>query len=84
MGIKLLTLENFTKFVEVNGDKTKVEMAKLWSEEISDCTRLRGLKKLGSLVKKTYGSQERDEVKRVKFKEEIALYVPQDIVYIDE
>ena len=39
---------------------------------------------MGSLVKKTYGYQERDEVKRVKFKEEIALYVPQDIVYIDE
>ena len=28
--------------------------------------------------------QERDEVKRLLFKQEIALYVPQDIVYIDE
>ena len=33
---------------------------------------------------KTYGYQERDEVKRLIFKEEIALYVAQDLVYIDE
>ncbi len=39
---------------------------------------------MGLREKKTYGYQERDEVKRVLFKQEIALYVPQDIVYIDE
>lgn len=39
---------------------------------------------MASRVKKTYGYQERDEVKRLFFKEEIALYVSQDIVYIDE
>jgi transposase len=35
-GHKIITdWEKFTKFVEVNGDKTQVEMAKLWTEEIS-------------------------------------------------
>ena len=39
---------------------------------------------MGLRVKKTYGYQERDEVKRLLFKQEIGLYVAQDIVYIDE
>ncbi len=39
---------------------------------------------MGSRVKKTYGYQKRDEVKRLIFKEEIAMYVPQELVYIDE
>lgn len=39
---------------------------------------------MGSRVKKTYGYQKRDEVKRLLFKEEIALSVPQELVYIDE
>ena len=84
-GHRITDWEKFTKFVEVNGDKTQVEMAKLWPSEISDRTISRGLKLIGfTRKKKTYGYQERDEVKRIKFKEEIALYVPQDIVYIDE
>jgi hypothetical protein len=39
---------------------------------------------LGSLEKKTYGYQKKDEVKRLLFKEKIAPYVPENIVYIDE
>ncbi|WP_372478250.1 hypothetical protein [Nostoc mirabile] len=39
---------------------------------------------MGLLVKKTYGYQERDEVKRQEFREDIALYKPEKIVYIDE
>ena len=35
-GHKITDWEKFGKFVGVNGDKTQVEMAKLWSEEISD------------------------------------------------
>ena len=31
---KITDWEKFGKFVEVNGDKTQVEMAKLWSVEI--------------------------------------------------
>lgn len=74
---KITDWEKFTKFVEVNGDKTQVEMAKLWTEKISDRTRLRALKKFGLRGKKTYSYQERDEVKQLIFKQEIALYVPQ-------
>jgi hypothetical protein len=39
---------------------------------------------LASRVKKTYGYQERDEFKQLLFKEEIALYVSQELVYINE
>ena len=51
-GHRITDWEKFTKFVEVNGDKTQVEMAKLWTEEISDRTRLRALKKLDLRLKK--------------------------------
>ncbi len=46
-GHKITDWEKFEKFVEVNGDKTQVDMAKLWSVEISDCTISRALKKIG-------------------------------------
>lgn len=39
---------------------------------------------MGSREKKTYGYQERDEVKRLQFREEIGMYQPESIVYIDE
>jgi hypothetical protein len=39
---------------------------------------------LDLLGKKTYGYRERDEVKRVDFREEIAKYQPDERVYIDE
>ena len=84
-GHKITDWEKFTRFVEVKVDKTQVEMAKLWKEEISERTISRTFKKIGfTRKKKTYGYQERDEVKRLIFKEEIALYVAQDLVYIDE
>ena len=51
-GHKINDWEKFTKFVEVKVDKTQVEMAKLWTEEISDRTRLRALKKLDLRLKK--------------------------------
>lgn len=51
-GHKITDWEKFTKFVEVNGDKTQVEMAKLWTEEISARTISRGLKKIGFSRKK--------------------------------
>lgn len=52
MGIKLLTLEEFEKFVKVNGEKTQVDMAKLWPVEISERTISRALKKMGFTRKK--------------------------------
>jgi hypothetical protein len=41
-GHKITDWEKFEKFVEVNGDKTQVDMAKLWSVEISDAFSTRG------------------------------------------
>jgi len=81
-GHKITDWEKFTKFVEVNGNKTQVEMAKLWTEEISDRTISRAFKIFWFPRKKTYGYQERDEAKRLLFQEKIAPYVPEDIVYI--
>lgn len=49
---KITDWEKFTKFVEVNGDKTQVEMAQLWPEEISERTISRALKKIGFTRKK--------------------------------
>ena len=51
-GHKITDWEKFTIFVEVNGGKTQVEMAKLWTEKISERTISRGLKKIGFTRKK--------------------------------
>ena len=51
-GHKITNWEKFKEFVEVNGDKTQVEMASLWSGEISARTISRALKRLGLVVKK--------------------------------
>ena len=51
-GHKITDWEKFTRFVEVKVDKTQVEMAKLWKEEISDRTISRALKKIGLTRKK--------------------------------
>ncbi len=84
-GHKITDWEEFQKFVEANGDKTQVEMAELWPGEISHRTISRALNKIGfTRKKKTYGYQERDEVKREEFRKEIELYKPEEIVYIDE
>ncbi|PHM06687.1 IS630 family transposase [Nostoc sp. 'Peltigera malacea cyanobiont' DB3992] len=42
------------------------------------------VKKLGSGEKKTYGYQERDEVKRQIFREQLATHEEEVIVYVDE
>lgn len=49
---KITDWEEFKKFVEVNGDKTQAEMAKLWPEKISERTISRALKKIGFTRKK--------------------------------
>lgn len=51
-GHKITDWEKFALFVEINGDKTQEEMAKLWPEEISDRTISRALKKIGFTRKK--------------------------------
>ena len=51
-GHKITDWEKFKEFVKVNGEKTQVEMAKLWDGEISDRTVARALKKIGVTRKK--------------------------------
>jgi len=51
-GHKITDWSKFEEFVKVNGDKTQVEMAALWSGDISDRTISRGLKKIGFTRKK--------------------------------
>jgi hypothetical protein len=63
-------LGKFREFAHAHGDKTQVEMAKLWEGQISDSEALlrsadrtisRALRKLALLEKKDYGYRERDE-----------------------
>jgi transposase len=51
-GHKIANWEKFREFALTNGDKTQVEMAKLWEGEISDRTISRALKKIGFTRKK--------------------------------
>ena len=51
-GHKITEWEKFREFVQVHGDKTQVEMAKLWSGQISERTISRALKKIGFTRKK--------------------------------
>jgi hypothetical protein len=59
-GHKITDWEKFREFAKTNGDKTQVEMAKLWEGEISDSLRdsfasrtiSRALKKIGFTRKK--------------------------------
>jgi hypothetical protein len=51
-GHKITDWEKFRDFVSSHGDKTQVEMAKLWDGAISDRTISRALKKIGFTRKK--------------------------------
>jgi len=68
MVIKSPQGEKFRENALTHGDKTQVEMAKLWQGEISSRTRSRALKKIGFTRKKRpMAFQERDEAKRQAF-----------------
>lgn len=49
---KIADLEEFQRFVQVNGSKTQAEMAEAWAEQISDRTIGKALKKIGYTRKK--------------------------------
>ncbi|AUB37154.1 Transposase [Nostoc flagelliforme CCNUN1] len=51
-GHKITDWTKFREFALSNGDKTQVEMAKLWEEQISDRTISRALQKIGFTRKK--------------------------------
>ena len=67
-GHKITDWEKFREFAKVNGEKTQVEMAKLWDGEISDRearhqggrTISRALKKIGLTRKKKLMGIEKD------------------------
>ena len=59
-GHKITDWEKFREFVKVNGEKTQVEMAKLWDGEISDRTISRALVKIGVTRKKKLMGIEND------------------------
>ena len=49
---KITDWAKFREFAKTHGDKTQVEMAKLWEVQISDRTISRALKKIGYTRKK--------------------------------
>ena len=49
---KITDLDKFQEFAEVHGSKTQKEMAEAWSENISDRTIGKALKKIGFTRKK--------------------------------
>jgi hypothetical protein len=51
-GHKITDWDKFREFAKINGEKTQVEMALLWDEEISSRTISRALKKIGFTRKK--------------------------------
>ena len=51
-GHKITDWEKFRSFARSHGDKTQAEMASMWSEQISDRTISRALKKIGFTRKK--------------------------------
>ena len=59
-GHKITDWDKFREFVKVNGEKTQVEMAKLWNGEISDRTISRALIKIGVTRKKKLMGIEKD------------------------
>ena len=59
-GHKITDWDKFREFAKVNGEKTQLEMAKLWDGEISDRTISRALKKIGLTRKKKLTDIEKD------------------------
>lgn len=49
---KITDLEEFQRFLQLNGSKTQEEMAEAWPEDISDRTIGKALKKIGYTRKK--------------------------------
>jgi DNA-binding GntR family transcriptional regulator len=85
MVIKSPQGEKFREFAKAHGDKTQVEMAKLWEGEMSSRTISRALKKIGFTRKKRPTAfQEPDEAKPQAFFAELSTLSPSLIVYLDE
>jgi len=70
--------------VRENRDKTKKQIAQLWGDEATQQNISYACKKVGITRKKTYGYQERDEEKRVEFREKLERIANNRKVYVDE
>ncbi|MEP0857419.1 IS630 family transposase [Trichocoleus sp. DQ-U1] len=82
-GAKITDLAKFREFAQKHGSQTQQEMAQAWTEEISERTIRKGLKKL-VLPEKTYGYREKDEEKRTEFILKIDQKKLKERVYVDE
>jgi len=80
---KIQDLKKFEEFVRENRDKTQKQMAQLWGDEDPQQNISYG-KKVGIARKKTYGYQERNEEKRVEFREKLEIIANNRKVYVDE
>jgi hypothetical protein len=83
MGTKLLIGKNPPNLSRLMEIKLKWRWLNYGRNKLA-VARFHGNKKIGFTRKKNYGYQERDEFKPLLFKEKIAPYVSEDIVYIDE
>ncbi|HEY9819210.1 MAG TPA: IS630 family transposase [Candidatus Sericytochromatia bacterium] len=83
-GQKITDWKRFREFVEEHGDLTQGQMAQLWGEKVTQQNISKALRQLGISRKKTYGYQERDEIKRQEFQERLKTKHPNQIVYVDE
>jgi transposase len=70
---KIQDLKNFEEFVRENRDPTQKQMAQLWGDEATQQNISYACKKLEITRNKNYGYQERDEKKRVEFREKLEI-----------
>ncbi|WP_341792515.1 IS630 family transposase [Rickettsia endosymbiont of Gonocerus acuteangulatus] len=77
-------IEGFKKFIELNFDKTTMELANNWSQKVSASTISRLLNKLGYSYKKTFLHPKRDIGLRNEFILKLKTIDKQDLVFIDE
>ncbi|XVN41544.1 MAG: IS630 family transposase [Rickettsia endosymbiont of Argas persicus] len=77
-------IEGLKQFIELNRDKTTIELANNWVQKVSASTISRLLNKLGYSYKKTYLHPKRDIGLRNEFIEKLKTIAKQDLVFIDE
>lgn len=82
---KITDWDQFRAFAKSHGDKTQVEMAQLWEGNKARSHNRKSVKENWvHAKKKTYGYQERDEIKRQAFIEQLTTQADETIVYVDE
>jgi len=62
----------FEQFVLKHNQKTQIQIAQLWGDNLTQQNVSKACQKLGITRKKTYGYQERNEEQRQKFREKVS------------